>query len=383
MRRALTGLVLLAAAAPAVGQAVHKVPKDFATIQEAVTAAADGDTIEISGGTYDEEVVVTGKANLWIRGKGKVVIDPPTETGLTLDSCSGVRVEKIRVLGAAPFGFHLLDSTDCELVKCRVENSAEDGIRADGGGGHVIEKCTVKFAGNDGIALGAEEASFVDDCLVVKCKLLNVGGDGVDVNGSFNVVDGCLALKPFDDGYEVDGTTVGEGNSFNACKVIKPGFSGFIVTGTGTTLTACKAVQVGDFGAGIADGDGHLIQDCKFVKPGNDGILQDDPSTGAALDGNKVTAPGDDGLDIEGAGILATGNKVSGAGDNGYEITGTGGEYTGNSSTGSKDNGFFLSGTDNTLSLNKAKGSKGFDLFDDAPGDNEVAKDNDFGSVFP
>jgi hypothetical protein len=383
MSRRLTTLAALSLALPAAAQTTLHVPSEHPTIQGAVDVAADGDIIEVKGGTYEEAVVVTGKTGLVIRAKGKVVIDPDGATGLTLDGCTDVRIEKIRVVGAGPFGFHLVDSTGCELTKCRAEAIETDAIRADGGGGHLFEKCTVKFAGNDGIALGAEELTSVDDCTITKCKLLIVGGDGIDINGSGNTVESCLALEPFDDGYEVDGTTVGVGNSFIACKAVKPGFSGFIVTGTDTTVTDCKAIKVGDFGVGLANGSGHLIQGCKFVKPGSDGILYDDPVTGATLDGNKVMKPQDDGLDIEGANVVATGNKVSGAGDSGYEISGTDGDYTGNSSTGAKDDGFVLAGTGNTLSLNKAKGSKGFDLFDTDPGANEVADDNKFGTTFP
>src|SRR4029453_7010257 len=69
---ALTLLPCLAAA-----QEVHHVPKDHVTIQAAVEAAASGDTILVSGGTYEEAVVITGKDDLVVKAKGKVVIDPP------------------------------------------------------------------------------------------------------------------------------------------------------------------------------------------------------------------------------------------------------------------------------------------------------------------
>lgn len=63
-------LVLLALTPAAAAQDVHKVPSEHPTIQEAVDVAADGDIIEISGGTYAEAVVVSGKTGLVIRAKG-------------------------------------------------------------------------------------------------------------------------------------------------------------------------------------------------------------------------------------------------------------------------------------------------------------------------
>lgn len=57
-----------------------EVPGDFATIQEAIDAAIDGDTIYVHDGTYDESVVVDGK-DLSLIAIGVVTVHPTSCTG--------------------------------------------------------------------------------------------------------------------------------------------------------------------------------------------------------------------------------------------------------------------------------------------------------------
>jgi len=60
------------------GPCVIYVPSDYATIQEAIDDAGDGDVIEISPGTYNENLQFYSRGQLSLRpavGRGKVVID--------------------------------------------------------------------------------------------------------------------------------------------------------------------------------------------------------------------------------------------------------------------------------------------------------------------
>ena len=54
----------------------------FNTIAEAVTAAADGDTINIVAGTYNEPMIVSSKTNLTIKGSGGVDVQGSTPTAV-------------------------------------------------------------------------------------------------------------------------------------------------------------------------------------------------------------------------------------------------------------------------------------------------------------
>jgi len=71
MRILVTTAALLAMAGSG-WAATLKVPQQYGTIQEAVDAASDGDTIKVSPGVYRENVVVPGIDNLRILGKKAV-----------------------------------------------------------------------------------------------------------------------------------------------------------------------------------------------------------------------------------------------------------------------------------------------------------------------
>jgi pectin methylesterase-like acyl-CoA thioesterase len=52
---------------------------NFSTIQAAVNAAGNGDTIEIAAGTYREQVTVSGKdITIHGAGAGQTIIEAPT-----------------------------------------------------------------------------------------------------------------------------------------------------------------------------------------------------------------------------------------------------------------------------------------------------------------
>src|SRR5262245_22723385 len=68
-----TSLILvLAAAIPAVA-ADRKVPKDYATIQAAVDAASNGDTIQIASGVYVETVRILSKQLTLVGQSGTIL----------------------------------------------------------------------------------------------------------------------------------------------------------------------------------------------------------------------------------------------------------------------------------------------------------------------
>ena len=69
---AATAAILPLLASAAVADTI-RVPQDQQTIGGAVGAAANGDVIQISKGTYSENVIVNGFNGLTIKAKGKVM----------------------------------------------------------------------------------------------------------------------------------------------------------------------------------------------------------------------------------------------------------------------------------------------------------------------
>ena len=81
------------------------VPGDFTTIQGAVDAAVDGDTIYVHDGTYNEFVVIDGK-NLSLVAIGEVTVFPFSCTGHM--GAIDVHNADVNVEG------FILDLTNCE-----------------------------------------------------------------------------------------------------------------------------------------------------------------------------------------------------------------------------------------------------------------------------
>ncbi len=79
LSRSAAGVALLVLSARAASaQAVHDVPGDFATIQEAIDAAADGDVIRVHGGTHE---AITIDRPLALVGEPRFSIHPPFDSG--------------------------------------------------------------------------------------------------------------------------------------------------------------------------------------------------------------------------------------------------------------------------------------------------------------
>ncbi len=383
------------------------VPQDHATIQAAVDAAADGDTIQVKGGTYPEAVLVGGKTNLVITAKGKVVIDPPDgQIGLTLQGCTGCTVEKVRVLGGQPFGFQLDGCTGGTLLKCRTDASSGDGIRLDDCDGVTIFQCTVKTAGGNGISLSGGSATPTDHCTVRENKVFAAAADAFVVNGSFNMVNFNLAHKPLGNGFVIDDTTAGTMDVFVTNKVVKPALDGVVLTGSDNACSDIKLTGGGGNGVSVT-GDSHNLIGNRFVKPALDGIFIAAGSSAPFVNGNTITKPGDDGIDVEGDDADMPHNKVTAPGDNGwemlgsnhriefstvtaagrngFELHGTGGHCSGSTANWSKADGLELGAGSSGITLNgdKASGSKGFHLNDLSGGANTIEDTNDFKTVFP
>lgn len=383
-----TVLVLAVAAglaSTAAAQTIHKVPQEHATIQAAVDAAASGDTILISAGTYPESVTVEALSNLLIKGKGKVIIAPSSGAGLVLDTCDHCTVEKIRVEGG-DVGFDLIETTDSVLSKCRVEGTTSDGICLENGSNDVVEKCIVTDVGTRGIALVNAGGNVPHDDTVTHCKVTGSGGDGIVALGEDNLVDHCTVLDPGGRGLSADDVLVCKTQTFTHCKVTGALSDGIAITGVSEIVSACKVVKCTNIG--IVDLGGFLdeIDGCKVTKAGTVGIATDLQTIQVSVHDCKVTAATNDGIALTGMGHVVADNKVSKAGEDGVDISAAACDITGNKANGSTADGFRLSAgaNNNSLSFNKAHGSGGFD-FDDVSGDgtNEVDSTNDFGTVGP
>ena len=379
-----TPLVLLLVAVPcrsALADVLH-VPHDYDTIQEAADAAVDGDTIAISGGVYDEAVVVSNLSDVRILAKGKVVIDPPNvAAGLTVQNCTDVDVIKVRVSGATD-GIVFSGCTGGSLQKCRVEDVSGSGIVIDDSQFVLVEKCRVENTGGHGVSLGPTLPS--DDCNLLLNTIISPGDAGFDVSGDWNSLESNRVLDAAGDGFRTAAVPVAANNEMALNKVIHAGGNGFVIGGDDNELWVNKAIQPAGHGFQLVSGTGHVVGFCKAIKPGQDGVLGDATAVQVSVFNSSFKKPGADGVVVGGDNSFVTKCKIAAAGVNGCVVGGDSGYWMGNHATGSGDDGFQMEGTGNTLTKNKAHGSHGgYDLNDLAGGDNTIDETNKFKTWSP
>lgn len=196
------GLALLAGAPAPARAATVNVQPGTGTLQAAIDAAADGDTLVLAPGTYVGGVTVNGKNNLSIRGRGTVVIDAAgAQTGLNIRNVNGLRVERIKIINAGSDGIYTSDCANVSLSRCTIDNSSgsgnDSGIEIAGAqDGVTIDRCTfVKWS------YGIYLSSTTDDprATFTRCKVQGgVDSETITVYDKNTVISGNVITGPKD-----------------------------------------------------------------------------------------------------------------------------------------------------------------------------------------
>jgi hypothetical protein len=140
---------------------VWHVPGDFATIQEAINAAVDGDVIKVAQGVYAEQVEIRDLNNLRIEGDNVTITVPEGGmvgslvkivncgdfhfTGFTVDGNNGV--------GVTPGARNSGGDTDTRFCGIFVVNSS----------GHIVKNTIKDVSWGNGVQQGLGIYVYVDD----------------------------------------------------------------------------------------------------------------------------------------------------------------------------------------------------------------------------
>ncbi len=312
-----------------------RVPGDHPSIQAAVDAAADGDTILVSAGTYAEQVIIRERTGLILKAKGAAVIDGGASgTPLTIRSSTDVTVTGFTL--EAQLGAALLSqlNQDLTLSRLTIPSHAGPGILDLLSRGLAVESSSVASTGGDCIQLYRSQ-----DSVVSRNELGGCGGAAVEVS-------------------------IGDRNdiSRNAIHGTHEEAIGLRVSSSQNSIT------------------GNTIEDVV-----ENGILIDVDSSRNVVGENELSGVGESGIVLDGDSNLVTRNRVSAPREHGIviESTGSGNRLERNRVEGAGHDGFAVEGSANSLIRNRATGSGGFDLSDGSPPGANSYERNTLGSVFP
>ncbi|MFD4573313.1 right-handed parallel beta-helix repeat-containing protein [Streptomyces sp. NPDC058417] len=195
---------------------------EYASLAAALEAAAEGDVLTISPGTYRENLVV-GRA-VTLRGPegapGSVRIAPADGVPLTVRASAVVQdlhvegqdaaapavlVEEgapelldLRVVTRSAAGIEVRGGARPTVRRCTVDNPAGIGIAVVDGGGGVFEECEVVAAGQAGVAVRGGGHPRLE-----RCRVHHASGTGLSATGENSALEavGCEV-------YEVRGSGV-------------------------------------------------------------------------------------------------------------------------------------------------------------------------------
>jgi parallel beta-helix repeat protein len=140
--------------------------KTYNTVQEAVNAAGQGDTIFVCSGTYQENVLVHNKSKLTIRNYALVNQPPPT----------------IDVLQGA-FGFQVADSNEVTIQGLHITN-ARFGVEVSTSSKTTVQNCLIDASR---VGIFFFETSTKNRAL--KNIITNILGDGISLWGAGTVAE--------------------------------------------------------------------------------------------------------------------------------------------------------------------------------------------------
>ncbi len=192
-------LLLLLLSFPVGGvAATHRVPAEYATIQEGIDACAVGDTVLVAAGTYTGD----GNRNLRFRGVDLALFSDAGPLSTTIDcgmqgtgilfvggESSEARVTGFTIRNATAGGI-LCTASDPAIISCRIVGNRPGGVLCNDAS-PTLQGCTI--SGNEttgsggGIYCYTGSAPVITDCVISGNRAGGTGG-GIYCSTSFPTI---------------------------------------------------------------------------------------------------------------------------------------------------------------------------------------------------
>jgi hypothetical protein len=129
------------------------VPADIPTIQQAIDAASNGDTINIAAGTYVGALTISGKIlALAGAGSGSTIIDGGTAHAISIEHSPGVSITNLTVQNGAK-GIYANNNSHVAINQIAVQNCTDRGVEIDTNSSGEIRDSTINNNGRDGLGV--------------------------------------------------------------------------------------------------------------------------------------------------------------------------------------------------------------------------------------
>ncbi len=340
----------------------------YATLQDALDAAQDGDVVEIEPGEYRGNFTVADTIGLTIKGLGPVAIDArplgaaSSGPALVVTDCPGLALERItfrnaagsdaagaglRINGSSSVRLTDLVVTGCETYGILAQTS--EGLRADdcllrgnAGGLHVegnlaeVRRVTVENDGLQGIAI------FGDDATIEKSVVRVIrGGGGINISGARPTIRKCTVSA-----------------------VLDAGTNGITTSGGNPDLRNNRVVGC-DVGLYVVYGAEGVVKGNQFLRCSSSGLRLGGVSHTLTIEGNTIRQCGGPGVWVEGDFQLLADNVAEECGDDGFRVYGSSCVLSGNRAIDNLRDGIDVDasavGTSLEGNVTKRNGAEGID----------------------
>jgi len=199
-------LILSALASVSAAKTIY-VPDDYATIQQAVDNARDGDTIFVRNGTYRENIGID-KKYLTIEGENRdtTIIDGGGIGDCVYVSSADISISEFTIKNASNYGVYAYNS-DLNINNATIKNCSRDAVHFYKGDSLILRDSILENCGG-----GVIYEYWADkDAIIERNIIRNNGGSGIDIylygRGDDAFIEDNIITNNTGDGIECTGLT--------------------------------------------------------------------------------------------------------------------------------------------------------------------------------